>query len=340
MRILGIETSCDETSIAFLEVRSSGFFLRKHIISSQIHVHSKYGGVVPEVAARMHLEVLQPLLGARIGKRALASVDLIAVTAGPGLITSLMVGVQAAKTLAYLMRKPLVGVNHLEGHIYAAWLGKPALFREKKIFPALVLIVSGGHTELVLMKRYGDYELLGRTHDDAAGEAFDKVAKILGLGYPGGPAIAKLAAAGNPNAIAFPRPMLGSGDYHVSFAGLKTAVLYYLEKKKTVRRSELPDIAASFQQAVVDVLIAKTKRACERFVPRSLILGGGVSANALLRTEFEKLGSQFGMPVYLPALEYTGDNAAMIAVAGYYRRREASRSAWRTLSFDPHLRLA
>ncbi|MBI4090537.1 MAG: tRNA (adenosine(37)-N6)-threonylcarbamoyltransferase complex transferase subunit TsaD [Candidatus Komeilibacteria bacterium] len=338
MKVLGIETSCDETSLAVLDAREGEMHLEKYIVSSQIATHREYGGVVPEIAARMHCEVLLPLLQKTIGKKPLSAVDLIAVTAGPGLITSLMVGVQAAKTLSYALRKPLVGVNHLEGHMYSAWLGNSELVRDtERSFPALVLIVSGGHTELVLMRGHGSYTLLGQTADDAAGEAFDKVAKLLDRGYPGGPVISKLAQHGNPAAIDFPRPMLATTGYDMSFSGLKTAVRYYLEKKRRIPREELPDIAASFQQAVVDVLTAKTVRAIDEFGPRSLMLVGGVSANNALREALTHIGSERQLRVWLPALEHTGDNAGMIAVAGYYHRDEASLKLWRTLRFDPHL---
>ncbi|OGY93101.1 MAG: tRNA (adenosine(37)-N6)-threonylcarbamoyltransferase complex transferase subunit TsaD [Candidatus Komeilibacteria bacterium RIFCSPLOWO2_01_FULL_53_11] len=341
MKVLGIETSCDETSVAVVEARPKGFHVVVHVVSSQMAHHSAYGGVVPEVAARMHLEQLQPILDSALGRDGVASVDYIAVTRGPGLITSLMVGVQVAKTLSYMLRKPLVGVNHLEGHVYATWLTEPELFlHAKKFFPALALIVSGGHTEIILMRGHGAYKLIGQTVDDAAGEAFDKVAKILELGYPGGPVISKLARKGNPHAVDFPRPMLTSDHYQMSFSGLKTAVLYYLERKKTVPKKTLPDIAASFQQAVVDVLSAKLERACVEYRPASLMLAGGVSANDALRKELTAIGCRQGVPVFMPALQYTGDNAAMIAAAGYFRRREATRDAWQSLSFDPQLPLA
>jgi len=338
MRILGIETSCDETSVALLEAEKTSFTLKEHVVSSQIATHTQYGGVVPEIAARMHSEVLQPLLEKSLGRDTLDSVDLIAVTAGPGLITSLMVGVQAAKTLSYILGKPLVGVNHLEGHIYALWLTHQGLYRKpKEYFPALVLIVSGGHTEFVIMQDHGTYELLGQTVDDAAGEAFDKVAKILDLGYPGGPIISKRAATGDPKAIKFPRPMLHSADYNVSFSGLKTAVLYYLEGKGKISQKDIPDIAASFQQAVIDTLMNKIRKANEEYSPNSLMLVGGVSANTALRQEFQKFGEKADIPVFSPDMKFTGDNAAMIAAAGYFRRREASTSAWKTLAFDPQL---
>ncbi len=338
MTILGIETSCDETSIALLKVSAGTFKLQKHVTASQIKIHTKYGGVVPEIAARQHLEALQPMLSSHIGRTQFQRIDQIAVTAGPGLITSLMVGVQEAKTLSYVTGKPLVGINHLEAHIYSNWLSHLELFQDsKKYFPALVLIVSGGHTELIIMKGHGQYMLLGQTLDDAAGESFDKVAKILDLGYPGGPILSKLAEYGNPKAIMFPRPMSTSAGYAMSFSGLKTAVLYFLEKKKQVSKKEMPDIAASFQAAVIDSLMAKVQRALKEYTPRSLMLAGGVAANKALRSSFIAEGKKNEIPVFVPDLEFTGDNAAMIAMTGYFRRKNASKNTWRTLRFDPQL---
>ena len=340
MRILGIETSCDETSVALLEASRATLKLHRHVIASQVALHSRYGGVVPEVAARKHSETLPRMLAKVIGKKLLKTVDVIAVTAGPGLITSLMVGVQTAKTLSQLTHIPLVGVNHLEGHIYATWLDSPDLYRNpEKYFPSLVLIVSGGHTELVLMTGHGRYTPVGQTLDDAAGEAFDKVAKILNLGYPGGPIISRIARNGNPAAIDFPRPLSAAAGYDMSFSGLKTAALYYLEKRKKISKKEIPDIAASFQQAVIDAVMIKVRRAAKRMQPRSLMVCGGVSANPLLRTTLSEFGKKMQIPVLMPAFEFTGDNAAMIAVAGYYRRKEASTAAWRILQADPQLPL-
>ena len=345
MNIIAIETSCDETAVALLQSTATGLSVVKNIVSSQIDLHKQYGGVVPEIAARAHSETLVPLLQKQIGLKTLKSADLIAVTAGPGLITSLMIGVQAAKTLSFMLQKPLVGINHLEGHIYANWLPHrdgsrnkqvQALFQKpKQFFPALALVVSGGHTEFVMIRNHGDYKLLGQTVDDAAGESFDKVSKILGLGYPGGPIISTLAVKGNPKAIDFPRPMLASKDYNMSFSGLKTAVLYYLEKKKNVKKSEIPDVVASFQQAVIDVLIAKMQKAIAEHRPRSLMMGGGVSANPALREAVMALGGKNTIPVFIPDLQYTGDNAAMIGAVAYFRRKEASKTLWKTLAFNP-----
>ncbi len=282
-------------------------------------------------------------------------IDAIAVTAGPGLVPALRVGVELAKALAYFWQKPLVTVNHLEGHIYSVWIGKSEARNPKseKIpntkyqipkFPALALLVSGGHTELIFMKNHGEYELLGMTRDDAAGEAFDKVAKLLGLPYPGGPAISKMAENGNPEAIAFPRPMIESDNLDFSFAGLKTAVAVYMKDKGNGERGtgNREDICASFQAAVVEVLVAKTLKAVDRMRPASVILSGGVAANALLR---ETLGAALkekfsDITYHVPDRSLTGDNAAMIAAAGYFRAQKKNFVDPLTLEADPHMRLA
>ena len=235
MKILAIESSCDETSVALLHVSKDSFKLQEHVISSQIAIHSKFGGVVPEVAARHHLETLLPLLDKGIGLNKIKEVDLIAVTSGPGLVTSLLVGVETAKALAFSLNKPLVGINHLEGHIYANWISHKELFKlDKKIFPSLALIVSGGHTEWVLMKDHGQYQLLGQTLDDAAGEAFDKVATMLGLPYPGGPYLENLAAQGDPYKYSFRAGQVKTNPLAFSFSGLKTNILYESSRANSV----------------------------------------------------------------------------------------------------------
>ncbi len=240
MRILAIESSCDETALAVISGVGSSWLLEKNSVFSQIAIHKAFGGVVPEVAARKHAETIIPLLTETLGENKLSEIDYLAVTAGPGLITSLLLGVTSAKTLAYASGKPLLPVNHMEGHIYSNWLSNEELKNnDKNYFPSLALVVSGGHTELVLMKGHGDYQLLGTTLDDAVGEAFDKVAKILNLGYPGGPIVSKLALEGDENFYVLPRPMLNSGDYNFSFSGLKTAVLYTLEKEKNISTSSV-----------------------------------------------------------------------------------------------------
>lgn len=316
MNILGIETSCDETALALLSVQDGNFSLSKNLVSSQIDLHAKYGGVVPEVAARAHTETIFPLLQEAGLNPDGSEVDVIAVTCGPGLLPALRIGLELGKTLAFVWHKPLVAVNHLEGHLYSPWLssGHPQ-------FPALALIVSGGHTELVLFKDHLAYEVIGATRDDAAGEAFDKVAKLLGLGYPGGPAISQQAAQGDPAAIDFPRPMLESGDFDFSFSGLKTAAAVYLKENPG---APVADVAASFQQAVVETLVQKTLSAVKKHQPKSVILGGGVSANPLLRETLQQSLKETYPDVtyHAPDLEFTGDNAAMIAAAGYFHAQD------------------
>ncbi|MBU1148956.1 tRNA (adenosine(37)-N6)-threonylcarbamoyltransferase complex transferase subunit TsaD [Patescibacteria group bacterium] len=346
MILLAIETSCDETSIAVLERKREQFILRSHFLASQISTHAKYGGVVPEVAARMHVEVITPGLNAAIkqAKVSLKDIDAVAVTAGPGLITSLLISIEAARTLAWSLKKPLVAVNHLEGHLYANWLPNDKNHQstiQKNPFPALGLIVSGGHTELVLMTKHGKYKKLGQTRDDAAGEAFDKVAKLMGLGYPGGPILSKLATKGDPESYNWPRPMLNSQNLDFSFAGLKTAVRYYLDTHK-VTKKQLPDLAASFEQAVVDVLIHKTLRALKQHKVKTLLLAGGVAANTKLRHELGKAVSKRHPQVnYLqPNLKYCTDNAAMIAAAGYWHAKKKNFTPWQKLDADPNWELA
>jgi len=333
MRILGIESSCDETAIALVKGGSEGFMVEKNLVASQIEFHKKYGGVVPEVAARKHAEVIVPLFQEAGIQSDGKGIDVIAVTAGPGLSPSLRVGVEAAKTLAWMWQKPLVAVNHLEGHIYSVWL------KNTPVFPVLCLLVSGGHTELILMKSHGQYELLGMTRDDAVGEAFDKVAKLLGLPYPGGPEISKLAEQGNLEAINFPRPMLHSGDFDFSFSGLKTAVRVYLNDHSDFK---INDVAASFQAAAVEVLISKTLSAAQKYKPASIILAGGVAANKKLRNDLaEVIKQKYSQTDFYPAEKiYTGDNAAMIAVAGYFRSQIKDFVDPLNLQADPNMRLA
>lgn len=430
LRVLGIETSCDETAAAVVVVsrkltaasRKPAFALDvlSNVVASQVKIHAKYGGVVPEVAAREHVTAMIPtiakaIIGAagRAGSRAagqaalnpfgaaalgaaasrlVTAIDAIAVTAGPGLITSLSVGVETARTLAYAWGKPLVAVNHIEGHVLSALLPQrgasssqlPATRRGdgglklaagswRLEFPVLALIVSGGHTELLLMRGWGRYECIGATRDDAAGEAFDKVGKLLGLAYPGGPAVARAAIGGDPKAFDFPRGMLHSKDYEFSFSGLKTAVRYLVEGQPSFSssRAELKaqsrdltrstgavgeisrrpaprndamlvrDICASFQQAVVDVLVSKTIAAAQHYRVKTILLGGGVAANRSLR---EQLGVavRLRMPnteYRIPNTEYTGDNAAMIAAAGGVRLLLGKRMPWEALDVDSNWEL-
>lgn len=334
MLILGIETSCDETAASVLEakggLRSPKFKILSNIISSQVKLHRKYGGVVPNLASREHVKNLPIVLELALkeAKKSLKEIDLIVATRGPGLIPCLLVGVNFAKTLAYAAKKPILGVNHLEGHLVSNWLAPTANpkfqianYKQKVIrFPALCLIVSGGHTLLVLMKKLGDYRVIGETRDDAAGEAFDKVARLLGLSYPGGAALAKLAEKGDKQAISFPRPMLDAKNYDFSFSGLKTSVLYHIQERSRLSKKERADIAASFQEAVVEVLREKTLRAAREFRVKTIMVSGGVSANLRLREAFinDKLKTKNEeRQIFFPAKDLTTDNAAMIAAAGY-----------------------
>lgn len=310
MNVLGIETSCDETSAAVVSFKKRHFSVLSNIVSSQIPVHRATGGVVPEVAAREHVKAVLPVVNAALwdGQVKWEDLDRIAVVTGPGLITSLFVGTETAKTLSYLWKKPLYPVNHMEAHIAANYLSNKPIK-----YPALCLVVSGGHTEIVLIRQRGKHELIGRTRDDAAGECFDKTAKIMGLPYPGGPEISKLAEKGRA-VIDFPRPMLDSDDYDFSFSGLKTAVLYERPNFKKYRKS---DIARSIEEAIVDVLMAKTKRAAEEYEAKTVMLAGGVSANRNLRSKFRKNLKN----ILVPDMEFTTDNAAMVAAAGAFAER-------------------
>lgn len=337
MNILGIETSCDETSAAVLEVKRGRFMLRSHVVASQVAVHTKTGGVVPEVAAREHMVTILPTIQKALEGVKPSSLDAIGVTAGPGLLTSLLVGVETAKALSYAWRVPLVRVNHIEGHIYANWLEES---RPTDSFPFLILVVSGGHTELILMKDHGRYTKIGGTQDDAAGEAFDKVAKLLGLGYPGGPEISKRAERGDAQAVAFPRPMLNQKNFDFSFSGLKTAVLYEVRDKKLTTRG-VNDIAASFQQAVVDVLVEKTMRAATKYKVKGVLLSGGVAANQLLRnTLASRVHTELPDTFYAqPRPAYCTDNAAMIAVAAYFHAHKKHFTPFAKLKADANWEL-
>lgn len=314
-RILGIETSCDETASA---VVSDGRVIHSNVVASQISLHAQYGGVFPELASREHVKAIYPIVDQALQDAHLniQDIDAIAVTQGPGLAGSLVVGVNMAKGLALATGKPLIGINHMEAHIYSAWLYPANVSpHEQPRFPLLALLVSGGHSELVLMNDHLDYERLGGTLDDAAGEAFDKVARLLDLPYPGGPAIQKASQTGDPSAFAFPRAML-DGTWDFSFSGLKTAVLRTVQSIQAEARTlPIEDLAASFQEAVVDVLVEKTLKAADVFQVRDIIVAGGVSANKRLR---DKMLSESKRPVHIPPLSLCTDNAAMIAGAGYY----------------------
>jgi len=319
MLLLGIDTSCDETAVAVVE---DGRRVRSSVVATQEALHARFGGVVPEVASRAHLESLLPVLDRALAEAAVEvpEVDAIAVTHAPGLIGALLVGLTAAKTLAWIHRKPLVAVNHVEAHLYAA-----RLMERPPDYPYLGLIVSGGHTCLLRTESPGQAALLGSTRDDAAGEAFDKAAAILDMGYPGGPAVDRSARNGCGTAVAFPRTMLEPDSLDFSFSGVKTALLYRAKGQNARRGSGLkpgvsvPDLAASFQEAVVDVLVEKIGRAVARTRARSVALGGGVAANSRLRARVAELGRERGFEVFIPPVELCLDNAAMIAGLGYHR---------------------
>jgi N6-L-threonylcarbamoyladenine synthase len=417
MLILGIESSCDDTSVALVKADKNNFEILAEKTASQIDVHKKYGGVVPEIAGRKHAEKILPLIeevmAARNKKqetrnKTIPKPDVIAVTAGPGLITGLIVGVEAARALSYLWGVPVVAVNHIEGHIYSVEISNFKFQISNKIqipnskfqvpkticYPALALIASGGHTELIYIKNQGNYKIVGATRDDAAGECFDKVAKLLGFDYPGGPKISEHAVNGNPKAINFPRPMIRDDNFDFSFAGLKTSALYWLRdnrlntvipteselergqveesllyKKSDVLNRDpsttpakgfarddirMADFCASFEQAIVDVLVGKTISAAKKLQPQSIILAGGVSANKKLKeTLQQQIIIQFPISpdgqsgsrslrdnFQFPISSYSMDNAAMIAIAGYYHAIKKDFTPWKKLAADPNWKLA
>lgn len=327
MNVLGLETSCDETSASVVR---DGKEILSNIIFSQTDLHKYFGGVVPELACRKHIEVLQDLTSdaLREAKTSLKDIDLIAVTVGPGLVGALLIGLSYAKGLCYSLNKPLIGVNHVEAHLYANFMeykGIPT--------PCIGLVVSGGHTTLVEILEIGRYSILGQTLDDAAGEAFDKVAKLLGLGYPGGPVIDSLSREGNPKAVRFPRAMVREKNYNFSFSGLKTAVVYYVKgysqyRKKASQKQIVStrDLAASFQEAVVEQIVKKTIRAVEETGYKTIILGGGVSRNTRLRECFTEETKRLGLKLYIPSPLMCTDNAGMIAGLGYIRYKKYGQS--------------
>jgi len=332
--ILGIETSCDETAAAVIK---DGKFLLSNIVASQVDWHKKYGGVVPEIASRKHLEFINPVIDQALTEAEIEFEDLagVAVTYGPGLVGGLLVGIAAAKAIAYAHSLPLIAVNHIEGHIYANLISHP------KIKPPVVcLTVSGGHTDLLYFSEFGDYEILGRSRDDAAGEAFDKVAKVLEIGYPGGPAVETLARQGDENAIDFPRPMIHTDNYDFSFSGLKTAVLNYInQQRQKNNKLNKANIAASFQKAAIDVLVKKIVKAVKEKQVDDVLLAGGVSANQKFRELLRVKLNNLGVNTYYPNLNLCTDNAAMIASAGYFKWKKTKKRALYSLNAEPNLKL-
>ena len=331
--ILAIESSCDETAASVVK---NGRCVLSNIISSQIAIHTLYGGVVPEIASRKHIEKINQVVEVALKEAdvTLDDIDAIGVTYGPGLVGALLVGVAEAKAIAYAKKKPLVGVHHIEGHVSANYIEHPDLEP-----PFLCEIISGGHTHLVIVKDYGSFEILGRTRDDAAGEAFDKVARAIGLGYPGGPKIDKLAKEGNPHAIGFPRAHMEDAPYDFSFSGVKSAVLNHLNKcRMTGEPIVEADIAASFQQAVVDVLVDNAIRAAKDYHMDRLAIAGGVASNGALRAAMEAACEKEGIRFYRPSPIFCTDNAAMIGVAAYYEYQKGTRHGW-DLNAVPNLKL-
>ncbi len=331
--ILAIESSCDETAAAVVK---NGRQVLSNVISSQIALHTLYGGVVPEIASRKHIEKINQVIEAALKEAdmTLDQMTAIAVTYGPGLVGALLVGVAEAKAIAYAAKKPLVGVHHIEGHVSANFIEHPDLEP-----PFVCLIVSGGHTHLVVVKDYGEFEILGRTRDDAAGEAFDKVARAVGLGYPGGPKVDKAAKEGNRNAVVFPRAKVEGAPYDFSFSGLKSAVLNHINHARMMGEEiNVPDLMASFQYAVVDVLTSHAVEAAKNLGYDKVAIAGGVASNSALRAEMKEACEKAGLKFYYPSPIFCTDNAAMIGVAGYYEYINGTRSGW-DLNAVPNLKL-
>ena len=333
INILAIETSCDETAAAVVH---NGREVLSNIISSQIDLHKLYGGVVPEIASRKHIDKINQVIeeGLKEAETTLDDIDAVAVTYGPGLVGALLVGVAEAKAIAYARKLPLVGVHHIEGHISANYIEHPDLEP-----PFLCLVASGGHTHLVRVREYGEYEILGRTRDDAAGEAYDKVARAIGLGYPGGPKIDRLAKEGNPDAVHFPKAHIEGAEYDFSFSGLKSAVLNYINGCKMKGENYDPaDIAASFQKAVVDVLVENSMKAAENLGIYKFAIAGGVASNTALRAAMKNACEEREIRFFYPSPVYCTDNAAMIGAAGYYEFLAGTRHGW-DLNAVPNLKL-
>lgn len=355
MIILGIETSCDETAASVIYGGGDNIKILANIVSSQIEIHQKYGGVVPEIAGREHILNILPVINEAIEKSKIKKIDAIAITIGPGLSSSLMVGVETAKTLAFAWKIPIIAINHIEGHIYANFIDRS---KSQIKFPVLILTVSGGHTMLILMTGHGKYRLLGETQDDAAGEAFDKAAQLLEIGYPGGPAISaeaekflnkklmiNLLKLNKPkiinlkSKIILPRPMLHNKDFNFSFSGLKTALLYAIQKDKKWKE-KISEYCVEFQQAIVDVLIVKTIKAAKMLNCKTIMLSGGVSANKELRNQIETVikTELINVKLIIPKFEYCTDNAAMIATAGYFRAKRKKFITWQKIKTNLDIR--
>lgn len=344
MIILGIESSCDDTSVALIDITDKKIKILAELTASQIEIHKKYGGVVPEIAGRLHAEKILPVIEEVTQNQ--PKPDVIAITSGPGLITGLLVGVESAKTLSYLWNIPIISINHIEGHIFSVKIkdtrtqgtNKSQFSNSNFEYPVLSLVASGGHSEIILSTEEGKYKKIGGTRDDAAGECFDKVAKLLGFDYPGGPKISKFAETGNPEAIKFPRPMINSKDFDFSFSGLKTAALYYLQDNPDVNKN---DFCASFEQAIVDLLIHKTIKAIKKYQPKTIILGGGVSANKKLRSTLEEtIKKESPTSDFLtPLPKYSMDNATMIAITAYTHAKNKNFTDWRDVKADPNWKI-
>ena len=340
MKILGIETSCDETAAAIIEGKDDHVILKGNVLATSLALHAKTGGIIPEQAAREQAKVILPVLKETLTKAfdeqdplaALKHIDAIAVTYGPGLIGSLLVGVETAKTLSFVLNKPIIPINHMVGHIYANFITENLI----PAFPLLALVVSGGHTDLLLMKRHGDFTLLGGTRDDAAGEAFDKIGRMLGLSYPAGPEIEKRAKDGNPKRFRFPRPLLYEDTYEFSFSGLKTAVLREVKTIEKLNNEIINDICRAAQDAIIEVLVKKTLRAAKEHEVKSILISGGVAANQTLRDHFTQTTNSH-LPttnIFAPAKNLCTDNAAMIASAAYFNFHPVP---WKEITADPEL---
>ena len=340
MYILGVETSCDESAASIIKAdpKNGRLQVLSNIISSQIEIHKKYGGVVPEIAAREHVLNILPVINEALEKAKIQpnKIDVLGITKGPGLITSLITGMETIRSLAYAWKKPVIEINHIEGHIYANFIDSSQFIN----FPALILTVSGGHTTLVLMAKSGKIKIIGETRDDAAGEAYDKAAKMLNLGYPGGPIISQYADQCKKGSIGLPRPMLNSPDFDFSFSGLKTALLYQLQKDKNWRK-KIPEYCFEYQQAIIDILVHKTIKAAKILKVKTVMLSGGVSANKELRFQLSEAVKKSlpGVNFLIPELEYTTDNAAMIAAATFYKFQKGGAISFAKLRTDASLQL-